>query len=63
MRCTAAFDTFKPTRELIASGELLPPATSPPLPPGIMRHEVALSAIRALAGVIGAADRFHETFA
>ena len=60
--CAAAFDAFKPTRELLASGELLPPRSSPPLPSGILRHAAALSAVRAIATAIGAAERFHEGF-
>ena len=58
----AAFDAFKPTRELIAAGELLGPRASPPLPPGILRHAAALSAVRAIATAVGAGDNFHEAF-
>ena len=58
----AAFDAHKPTRELIKSGELLPPRASPPLPQGILRHAAALSAVRAIATAVGAAERFHESF-
>ena len=62
LRGAAAFDAFKPTRELIAAGELIGPRSSPPLPQGILRHAAALSAVRAIATAIGAADSFHETF-
>ena len=60
--CAAAFDAFKPTRRHLQTGELLPPRSSPPLPPSILRHAAALSAVRAIATAIGAAESFHEAF-
>jgi hypothetical protein len=60
--CHAALDAFKPTRELLAAAELLPPRATPPLPPPIMRHAAALGAVRAIATAIGAATSFHEAW-